>query len=255
MNYLKTTKTKIALIGSAPSSVNLAPLNDPSWYIFGCSPGAYGVAGPKSDAWLEIHRWEPQIPGHVGTGKPWFSPEYCEFLCRHPLVFTVEPITEVQNHVVFPFHDLIAKYGPYFFTSSLAWMLAMAIEQDGVEEIALFGVDMAAHEEYQYQRPGCHHFLTLAMQKGIRVTVPPESDLLQPPFLYGFGETSPMMIKLTARQRELQARLQNADMRVQQARDEATFIRGALDDIDYMIKTWVTHHSLIEPRDTTPHYR
>lgn len=253
-NYLKTTKKKVALIGSAPSSINLAPVEKDDWFIFGCSPGAYGPVGPKSHAWAELHRWEPQIPGHMGTGKPWFSPEYCEFLVRHPLVFTAQPIPDLKNATVYPFQEMIEKYGPYFFTSSLSWMLAMCLEQDGIEEIGLFGVDMAAHEEYQYQRPGCHHFLTIAAQRGIKVTIPPESDLLQPPFLYGFGENSPMMIKLTARQRELQQRVAGARQRQEQARDEINFINGALDDIDYMIKTWVTHQSLITTSDVTPQY-
>jgi hypothetical protein len=32
---------KIAVMGSAPSSVALAPFGDPSWEIWGCSPGLY----------------------------------------------------------------------------------------------------------------------------------------------------------------------------------------------------------------------
>ena len=255
MNYLNTKKKKIALIGSAPSSINTAPFGDDSWFIMGCSPGAYGVAGPRSDAWVELHRWEPQVPGHAGTGKAWFSPEYCEFLTRHKMVFTSVPIPEIQNHVVYPTQEMLEKYGPYFFTSSLSWMLAIAMEQDGVEEIGLFGVDMAAHEEYSTQRPGCHYFLTLAMQRGIKITIPPESDLLQPPFLYGMGENEPMMIKLTARQRELQSRKAAAEQRFYQAKDEINFISGALDDVDYMIKTWVTHQSLIKTVDVTPAYK
>lgn len=246
---------KIALCGSAPSSLPLTAGLDDSWEIWGCSPGAYGAIGPKSHVWFEMHRWEPQIPGHLGTGKSWFSPEYCEFLCRHPKVYTAEPIPDMANGVVYPFKEMLDKYGPYFFTSSLSWMLALAMEVEGITEIGLFGVDMSAHEEYNYQRPGCHHFLTLAMQRGIKITVPPESDILQPPFLYGLGEISPMMIKLTARRNELQSRMFAANQRIEQARDESSFIRGALDDLDYMIKTWVTHQTLIETTDTTPSFK
>lgn len=254
-NHLGTTKRKIALIGSAPSSINLAPYRQPDWFIMGCSPGAYGVAGPHADAWVELHRFEPQIPGHVGTGQPWFSPEYCEFLFRHSKVFIANPIPGMNGGVVYPFDEMIEKFGPYFMTSSLSWMLALAIEQDDVEEIALFGVDMAAHEEYATQRPGCQYFLTLAIQRGIKITIPPESDLLQPPFLYGFGETSPMMIKLTARKKELESRLAGCDQQMAAAQRQGDFLRGAIDDIDYMIKTWVTHQTMIEPRDVTKQYK
>lgn len=239
---------KIALIGSAPSSVRLAPYADPSWTIWGCSPGAYGMA-PRSDAWFELHRWEPQVPGKPGTGQPWFSPEYVEFLVRHPCVYVADPAPpEVPNAHVYPVEAMINRYGPFFMTSSLSWMFALALEQPGIEEIGLWGVDMSASEEYGYQRAGCQYFITLAMQRGIKVTIPPESDLLQPAYFYGITENSPMMVKLTARRAELQSRKQAADQRATQARDESIFLSGALDDLEYMIKTWVAFQSFVEPR-------
>lgn len=246
---LNTSKKKIAIVGSAPSSVNLAPYRDPEWYIMGCSPGAYGVAGPHSDGWMEAHRWEPQIPGHAGTGKPWFSPEYCEFLIRHPgKVWMSEPIPpEFRNAKPIPVEELVKKYGPFFFTSSIAWMLAIALETSGVEEIGLFGVDMAAKEEYGYQRAGCQHFITIAHQRGIKVTIPPESDILQPTYWYGVTENHPMMIKMTARRDELLTRRQQAEHQFNAAKEQVLFLNGALDDVEYMINTWVTSQSWLNP--------
>jgi hypothetical protein len=240
---------KIALIGSAPSSVRLAPYHDPEWQIWGCSPGAFGHAGPHAHAWFEMHRWEPQVPGHVGTGQPWFSPEYCEFLTRFAgPVWMADPVPpEVRNGRAYPMHEMIDKYGPYFMTSSLSWMFALALETPGVTEIGLFGVDMAAAEEYGYQRAGCQYYITLATQRGIKVTVPPESDLLQPAYFYGVTENTPMMIKLTARLNELKPRLHNCEVNMQNLRDEAMFLKGAIDNIDYMIKTWTAFQSFIEP--------
>lgn len=245
---LGTDRKKVALIGSAPSSIPLAPYDDPEWFIIGCSPGAYGIAGPKSDAWCELHRWEPQVPGYAGTGKPWFSPEYCEFLVRHPgTVWMADPVPpEVPNAKAFPMQEMAEKYGPFFFTSSLSYMWAMALETPGVEEIGMWGVDMSANEEYGYQRAGCQYFITLAIQRGIKVTVPPESDILQPTYWYGVTENHPMMIKLSARRNELQQRKAAADQRAAQAREESLFLSGALDDINYMINTWVTQQAWIE---------
>jgi hypothetical protein len=56
-----------------------------------------------------------------------------------------------------------------------------------------------------------------------------------------------MMIKLTARRNELLARKQAADQRARASADESIFLSGALDDIDYMMKTWVTYQSFINP--------
>ena len=89
----------------------------------------------------------------------------------------IDPPPEIPNALAYPVNDMVEKYGPFFFTSSLSWMFAQALEREGVEEIGLWGVDMSAHEEYGLQRPGCQYFITLAMQRGIKVTIPPESDL------------------------------------------------------------------------------
>jgi len=56
---------KIALVGSAPSSVLLAPYGDPSWEIWGCSPGVYYQA-PRTEAWFELHRFE-QVPCFIAV--------------------------------------------------------------------------------------------------------------------------------------------------------------------------------------------
>ena len=240
---------KIALCGSAPSSVQLAPFKDDGWEVWGCSPGAYPYAGPYADVWYELHRWEPQIPGQMGSGKAWFTPEYVEFLARFTgKVWMMDPLPpEIPGAQRVPVEELVDKYGPYFMSSSLSWMFAMALETPGVEEIGLWGVDMSAHEEYATQRPGCQYFCTLAMQRGIKVTIPPESDLLQPGLFYGVTENNPMMIKLTARQAELANRRAAAEHKAAVANQEVHFLAGALDDLDYMMKTWVTHQAWIEP--------
>jgi hypothetical protein len=235
---------KIACIGSAPSSVRLAPYRDPTWQIWGCSPGAYPIV-ERADAWFELHRWEPPVVGCAELQVPWFSPEYCQWLglFKGP-VYMIEHIADVQNSVAYPMRRMLDKYGPFFFNSSLSYMMALALEDPELEEIGLWGVDMSATEEYGYQRAGCHFFVTEALRRGIKVHVPPESDLLQPKPLYGLNEATPMMVKLTARRRELTNRLGSAQGRADQAQREILFLQGALDDLNYMIETWVSNDLL-----------
>ncbi len=270
---------KVCLLGSAPSSVALAPYRDKSystylggrpepkypaspfidehWQIWGCSPGAYGFA-QRADRWFEVHRWEP--------GQSWFSPEYVQFLqnFRGP-VYTGRPVPEIKNHVVYPLEMVEQTFSSFFLTSSLALMAALAIlEIENVREarrqakaqgrpfneelgnsddddvIAFFGVDMAANEEYGYQRPGCHFFILEALRRGIGVYVPPESDLLRPMPVYGICEWDDQYIKLTARAREFNARITQHQQDVQNAQANLMATRGAADDLDYMVKTWVS---------------
>ena len=230
---------KVALIGSAPSSIRMAPYHDPSWQVWGCSPGAYGVI-PKgrSDVWWELHLYEP--------GQVWFSPEYCQFLQDHKKVMVAEQRPEIPNGEVLDVEYLVNKYSPYFFTSSIAWMMATAIEM-GATKIGLWGVDMAATEEYEAQRAGLHYFSLIAQQKGIEVGVPPTSDLFRPRFLYGVDEVTHSHIKLRARRQELEARLRDENNKLESAKQGAQFLMGALDDLNYCHMTWADRQKWTSP--------
>ena len=117
-----------------------------------------------------------------------------------------------------------------------------AMERQGLDReedvIGMWGVDMAANEEYGYQRAGCQHFLLLAADLGIRIQVPPESDLLRPMPLYAISESSHWMIKHTARRRELEGRLEGAKGALKQAEFAVAHLTGALDDHNYHMQTW-----------------
>ena len=230
---------KIAILGSAPSSLSLAPYDDKSWAMWGTSPGVFGVA-PRTDVWFEIHRFHEAEPGRntVPTAKPWFSSEYTAFLRNYPgPVFMSRLIPSIPNSIVYPFEAILEKYGRYFFTSSIAWMLALAIESKP-KAIGLWGVDMAASEEYSYQRPGCQHFIALAQSMGIEVYLPEESDLMQPPSMYGISEQNPRYIKIRARMDEFQARINTLNAQQQNTNLELHFLQGAMDDAKYMLQTW-----------------
>lgn len=239
---------KIAILGSAPSSLRLAPIEDQSWHIWGCSPGVYAAAR-RVNAWFELHRWEPGVAGRPETQKPWFSPEYVAWMANlQCTVWMATPNPQIPNSKALDVQALTNKYGTYFFTSSIAWMIACAIE-DILEAretrqipeddyIGLWGVDMAANEEYGYQRAGCQHFLTLAATLGIHVAVPPESDLLRPMPLYGIQESSHWHIKNTARKIELETRLAQAKQLLADASRQIAFLEGALDDMNYQMLTW-----------------
>ena len=185
----------------------------------------------RADAWFEIHDLKDASV---------CPPDYVAALARldRP-VWTIEPDPRIPKSVAYPRAEMVAKYGPYFFTSSLSWMFALALEQEGVEEIGLWGVDMAATEEYGLQRPGCHFFVMLALGRGIKVRVPPQSDLLAPTMQYGFHSTAPMYKKLVTRKAELEARVATAATAYENARNEFHFLKGALDDVQYQLNTWI----------------
>lgn len=229
---------KIALIGSAPSSIRLAPHTDPSWEFYACSPGAYPHLSPtRVNAFFELHRYEPPW-GYTGE-KNWFTKDYIEWMGKLKCpVYMIEPVPEIPNSVAYPKDAMLEKFGPFFMGSSVSWMFAMAICA-GATEISLWGIDMSANEEWVDQRPGCQYFVSVARAMGIVVTTPPESDLLRPSPLYGFCEVDPMHIKLLVRQRELEARASAVHAEIVAKTAEFEQMRGAISNNQYVIKTWV----------------
>jgi hypothetical protein len=221
---------KVAIVGTAPSSRDLAPFNDPSWEIWACSPGnAHGVL-PRADVWFEIHSnflW----PENQSYGIPylnWIKDQKGKikrlYMQDQSLVDWATPL---------PIQELINEHGKYFFTSSFAYMIAMAILH-GAKEIALFGVDMASKDEYILQRPGGHYFMQEAAKRGIKVQVPHESDLAMHPPLYGFDCSTPFMRKLHVRKLEIKQRVDVMSNEIAQKTHGKTYLEGALEDLDYV---------------------
>lgn len=221
---------KIAIIGTAPSSRSLAPFGDLSWKIWGCSAGNQNML-PRVDAWFEIHSnllW----PEHEHFGKP-----YLEWLNQQTFPIYMQDNSLVPRATPYPKEDIVREFGRYFFTSSFAWMVAMAIKQ-GAKEIGLWGVDMASRDEYILQRAGGHFFIQEALKRGIVVHIPKESDLAQPPALYGFDDSTNFARKMAMREKELKDRVTGMKQQRDQLIQNITYLEGALEDVDYVRSIW-----------------
>lgn len=222
---LETPPLKVALVGTAPSSRMLAPYADPSWTIWGCSPGNMGIL-PRVDAWFEIHGnllW----PEHKHYGEP-----YINWLKQQTFPIYMQNQELVPNATTLPYRAIVKEFGPYFFTSSFAWMMAFAMMK-GAKEVALYGIDMASRDEYILQRPGAYYFFEEGKKRGVKMQAPYESDIMQPPGLYGFSEVTQYGRKLLARKAELDQRVRDLKAQRDGASQQVTYLEGALEDLDY----------------------
>ena len=235
---IKPQREKVAIIGTAPSSRMLAPFNDLSWEIWCCSPGNMNIC-PRVDVWFEIHK-NLHWPEHESYGKP-----YLDWLSKQSFPIYMQDQSYCPNALTFPMDEMVKEFGSHFFTSSFAWMMAFAISK-GFKEIGLYGVDMASKDEYVLQRQAFYFWLYLAKSRGIKVTIPDESDLMQPPSLYGYSEVTPFGRKMHARKAELQGRIAAIEqqeipklqMQLQGMKDNVTYLKGAVEDLDYVISIW-----------------
>jgi hypothetical protein len=160
---------KIAIVGSSPRSYNDAPYDDPSWEIWGLNHGA-----------TYMKRWDRLFDLHDLTK----TPEQYERLKTLDGVWTRQEWPGL-NSQVYPVAEIIETFRCSYFTNTVSYMIALAMYEEA-QEIGVWGVDMAVHQEYREQRPSCEYWLGLAEGRGIKISLPEVCELLKTSVLYGY---------------------------------------------------------------------
>lgn len=190
---------KIAILGTTPSSTE-APFDDKSWEIWGVSVRGKHVT--RADRWFELHSFETEDDEWVETWKKKLEKwtEDCELwgIDRYPI-----------EHIK-------KKFGTFFLTSTMAWMIALAIDE-GADEIGLWGADMEHGDEYIHQRAGVKHFIELARFAGIKMTVPGFNGIAYNPIPYPMWQDDPLVQKVDWREKLLKSDLESLTEKQSQA--------------------------------------
>ena len=223
---------RMAIIGTA-QSWRLTPWTDPGLELWSLND-AYRIPGFKrADRWFDLHPHD-----HF-----WFVPEgaksvnakeipvghyvrpagYLDWLKKLsiPLYLQLEP-TEGFGPLAkrFPKEEIEAHFGRYF-TSTPAWMLALAV-MEGYSEIHIYGIHLATENEYIEQRPNFEYLIgrvlgkgkvTQTVVNGVRhyetadghIALPADSPVLQSDFQYAY-QTRPraILVPLQVELHELQ---------------------------------------------------
>lgn len=233
------TPLKVAIVGTAPTSKMLAPFDDPSWQIWACSAGNMNQL-PRVNVWYEMHAInEMMAPENRAMAEPFFAWLKQQSDAGMFDIVMLEFNKFVPKAVPYPRDRMISLFGRNWFTSTVAYMMAVAIA-NGAQEIALFGVDMAADQEhYQAQRAGCVRFIEIAMERGIKVHVPDESCLLASTPMYGYWEGTPFGRRLNATIQIVQGSYSQKVAQRDQLNLEINYFAGALEQLRYFQRTWV----------------
>lgn len=229
---------KVAIVGTAPDSRALAPFGDKEWEIWVCSAGnSQASALPRCTRWFELHGLDEMT---APANRPWSLPYFGWLRAQEFPVYLQEKSELLPQALVYPFKRIVKKFGKTWFTSSIAWMMAFAIEQMVAgDEIALFGVDMAADQEhYTSQKAGCLRWIEIAKEKGIIVSIPLESCLGKQFPLYGYSEATPMGRKLAARRDAIVAELAKINGQIKHLELTRAFFEGSQENNNYMLRTW-----------------
>lgn len=218
---------KVAIVARHPKSRYLAPLSDKQFEIWTMSPFENGdkfTDLPRWDVFFEIHsktHLEKEVPG----AWDWLLKE--KEAGRNVVMREDLDRLEVEKIAT-------AVDGRHYLTCTPAFCIAYAIKAGDVEELHLYGCDMATDGEYAYERPCVEFWLGVAAGKGIKVYLPDECDLCNSPQLYGFHDQSAYLTNVRARGEELKHRISACESELEQKRtmmSAAAAIRGELDTI------------------------
>jgi hypothetical protein len=225
---------KLAIVGTAPSSIHLAPYNNPDYEIWGLN-GVYLMIDHANTTnitrWFEIHSLDSHKSAYQDDS--FFKEIKCSLVMQ-------EVFPDYPTSVKYPKDEILRKFPRKYFTNTVSWMIALAI-YEGYTDISVYGVDMATNSEYANQRPSCEYFLGYAEGAGIKLHIPDESDLLKTPFLYGFECEKQDFIrkKLLARKAEYERKKAEFKQQIDQATAAMNTYDGALQDAEYVLGVWL----------------
>src|SRR5574344_2560232 len=125
-------KNKLAIVGAA-NSCSQAPFNDKSWDIWGLNH--YFSRVPRKTKWFELHNVKDYPESHL------------EILRRFKdnLIIAKES-EQLPDATVYPYAQICKMLGGRHLCSSVAYMLALAINQ-GYTTIKFFGVTLQHPDE------------------------------------------------------------------------------------------------------------
>ena len=104
-------------------------------------------------------------------------------------VITLHKISGLRSKI-YPLKRIIKKFGTDYFTDTMCYMIAYAIDK-GYRKIRLYGVDMMDRDEFKYEKYGIEYWIGFARGRGIEVTISEGSLLLQNPSGFPFGIEPP----------------------------------------------------------------
>lgn len=139
----------------------------------------YGVLADESryTAWFDMHNAEFSKAYGKAAGIGDAQHEWLSVVHPFP-VYMLDAEERYPSSVSYPVLDVIQEAGRDYFTSTVAYMLAMAFAlTDEVGEVALFGIDLVHDTEYGNQRPCAEYWIGRLESAGVRVTLHEDSAL------------------------------------------------------------------------------
>ena len=213
--------SRVAIVGFATESRMEVPWNDPDCEVWGLNMCEGWMLLAKDAPGRLDRMWELHDLATLEqeSTEKFRSVDHLAWLRANVTipVYTVETVPDFPMSVRQPVDLLKAYLAPLcekiatgYFTSTFAFMIAtalMGIENrranrsipEAGEEIIVAGVELLNGEEYSYQRHNAEFWSGVCLGKGIKLTIPARSALLESDGLYGYAQ--PESLELCVRQK------------------------------------------------------
>jgi len=230
-------RKKLIILGTA-ESLNRTPWDVEEYDYWACSPVlSYDVVkGKRIDAVFEMHQkthWNAKNITDILNNFIKLNPESVIYMLEEqPTINNSKayPLSEIQNSVK---HDLLGKY----FTSTIAYMVAMAVTLGGYEKIELWGCHMAAEEEeYSRQRSAVESWLNYGLGKGIDYWLTPEAEVMKCGIMYGYEQHQEQNLKILNIKNAIAEGVKHYENEYKIARDNLNQQKGGMETITRLIK-------------------
>lgn len=183
---------RIAILGFGATAKD-TPVSDATWELWAMN-GFWRAAKPdfgldipeeRYGLWFDMHTIEYTreygVVAKIGDAQERWLEQ------RHPFpIYMLEENAAFPSVRAYPIEELVAQLGRDYFTSSVAYALALALAQPDVAEIGLWGIDLVHSTEYGDQRPCAEYWIGRAEAAGITVTIHEKSALLKQHNRYGY---------------------------------------------------------------------
>ena len=159
---------EVALIGKGPGW-ELAPL-------IGKGVTTWGVNDAVAHRECDVCFW---MDRHLMKDSPMDELVTVSVNTTHTPMYSVQKWDDIPSSVEYPREEIFNAFGTDFFADSLCYMVALAIYQ-GFSTLSLYGFNYSHGSTYMEEKPCVHHWLGVALGKGLTVNVYGElSELFQ----------------------------------------------------------------------------
>lgn len=197
----------VAIIGSHPrtrADFDMSRTDADVWLFNEAISNPANEWAKRADAIFQMHEeaiWRNPANRNDPKHYQWLSSQ------NTITVYMQEAYPDIPKSVRFPLEEIVERFKVKYFTSSVAYALALACYL-GYSRIELYGVEMETNTEYTYQRDGVTLWIGVAL--GLGIDVDAHISMFDQP-LYGYeGEVTFRYEQFVERIAELTPQIEKA---------------------------------------------